>query len=164
MFFRKKEEVKSEKPNEAVNDYFRYRDSLSGQMNKQFAVNEFDSAKKMGKGAVLIHVVNTDNMPYYLAVHVIAETAQIIASIAKEEISRVESGDFLIYSSDEEDLAERATRFLKALENDEVHYVCVCAKIDQNDTFSVLVKKLNRRVAASEGSAYIKSVRDLPIR
>ncbi len=161
MFFRKKEN--NLQKNDKISEYFLHRDSLTGQMDCTYAMKAFEKLKNTdGYGAVMVHVVNADNMPFYKAVHHIEEAARIVASISKDEVARVEDGYFLIFSKNWEELCEKTEYFLAELSDDEILYATVSVKLDPLDSFSLLMKKLKRRMAAAESAAYSKSMRDLP--
>lgn len=161
MFFRKKENDAQKR--DEISEYFLHRDSLTGQMDCTYAIKAFEKLKnEEGYAAVMVHVLNVDNMPFYQAVKHIEEAARILASISEEEVARVEDGYFLIFSKNREALCEKTEYFLSELSTDEVLYATASVELDPLDSFSVLMKKLKRRMAAAESAAYGKMVRDLP--
>lgn len=160
MFFRKTRD-KKEKTDKAEN-YFRYRDSVTGQMNKEYAFKAFEKIEGVECGALMIHVLNVDNMPYYKAVECIKEAGQMLAQISEDEVARLEEGYFLIFSESGERLNEKMEKFLPRLSDGDIVYASAYAAVNKNEGFGILIKKLKRRMAVAENTAYIKSVRELP--
>ncbi len=162
MLFRKKEN--NSKKDKDTLAYFMYRDSVTGQMNRDYAIKTFERVKhEYGYGAVMVHIENADNMPYYMAVNYIKDAAQIIASVSEDEVARTEEGYFVIFSKEAEGLAYKLGEFLSQFSEGERLYAVACVPLDENDDFYTLMRKLKRRIAAAENAGHIKSVRDLPI-
>ncbi len=144
--------------------YFMYRDSLTGQMNNQFAIKTFENVKHTdGYGVVMVHVENAESMPYYEAVKYIKEAAQIVASISEDDIARTKDGYFVIFSENAKLLADKLELFLPRFSCEDVMYTSAYVELDANDDFDTLMRKLKRRIAVAENAAHIKLVRDLPI-
>ena len=162
MLFKKKKNTLP-KENDILS-YFMYRDSLTGQMNTDYAIKTFEKIKHVdGYGAVMVHVENAENMPYYMAVRYIKEAAQIVAAISEEEVARTKEGCFVIFSKDAENLAYKLEKFLSEFSSEEVMYAVAYVPLDENDDFYTHMRKLKRRIAAAENAGHIKLVRDLPI-
>ena len=149
MFFKKKI-----KPSDEHGEYFRYRDSLTGCMNKTRAIKEFEKHKgNPDMGGVLIRLRCADEMAVYKGERLIKETAVIITNIFKGDVFRLEMGDFLVFTTGCESMADKINYFLSALSDDEERRYAVAAmKFDKNEKdYSVFMHRLYRGVRIAEG-------------
>lgn len=162
MFFKKKENAKP--CGNPRLSYFMYRDSLTGQMNKAFAVKEFEKLKMSDCGGVMVHLANADNFPLSKAEEYIPRAAQLIASIAEDEVSRLEEGYFVIFTKDYARLAEELMFFLSEFNSKDEIYAVGAEAFDENEEdFDLFIDRLKRCTQAAEHAGYERVVRDLPI-
>ena len=143
IFFGKKRQTQKE------DDYYRYRDSLTGQMNREYLFKRYESLKgKEGCKAVTVRLTGCDCMPYSEASEKIREAGLLIARICPDMFSRVENGDFVLLSYDADAVAERLEFFLDRLNKEgEIYSVCV-DEMDKNEDFGLFLRRVQRHVGA----------------
>lgn len=153
MLFRRKQALN----NTATEvDTFRYLDSVTGLMNRQFCFKEYERLRQNEKYyAVTVRLSGCEDMPYGKAVEKIRETAQIIARVCNENISRLEDGDFVIFTQSGEETADRLGFFLDATAEDERVAVCF-DKLDPNESFDTFVRRIQRHIGITVGSIVMK--------
>lgn len=154
LFGKRAREKEPEKSCESTPFYY---DSLTGLMNKSFAVKEYERVKnKEGYGAVIVRLIGLGDMPYYKAERCIMEAGGVIARICDKEISRVENGDFIVFSNEYEADEEKLSFFLRELSNDEQAYVAANNALDPAENFEQLFRRLKRHVVAVELELAVK--------
>lgn len=143
--------------NDNSREYFINRDSLTGHMNRAFACKEYERVRRGGKyGAVMVRLSGSDDMPYYKAEACIKEAGEIIARICNEEISRVENGDFLIFTENAPAWEEKLSFFLKELSDDDARYAVAADMLDPNEDFDLFFGRIRRHVGAVEISNMVQ--------
>ncbi len=137
-------------------DIFRYIDSVTGLMNRQFCFKEYERLKRNEEYyAVTVRLSGCEDMAYGKAVEKIGETGRIIAQVCRESISRLENGDFVIFTRNGEETAERLAFFLEATAEDERIAVCF-DKMDANENFDTFVRRIQRHVGIMASSIVMK--------
>ncbi|MGM9550983.1 MAG: hypothetical protein ACI3XA_01875 [Clostridia bacterium] len=135
------------------------RDSLTGQMDKSFAIKEFERLKKQtGYGAVLVKLSGGDNLPLYEAEDKIERFSRLIVNITNYEISRVQYGEFIIFCKDYKTEADKIFDILREFSDD---FPCgVGAKgFDENEKdFSAFYSRLSGCATLSEIARVKKAV------
>lgn len=136
---------------EKSRDYFRYRDSLTGLMNREFCFKEYERLKRLGGySAVTIRLSGCDCMNYYDATKRIKEAGELVARICKEDISRVDNGDFMLFSKDAERIEEKLLFFLEKISDKGEMYAVCCDKLDYNEDFLTFLRRMRRHMGANE--------------
>lgn len=149
IFFKKKPEDDGERQ---INEYFKYRDSLTGCMTETFAIKEFYRVKSLPSyGAALVRVKNAENMPMYKGERLIKETACVLTNIYPGDIFRLKYGDFLIFTENCENTAEKINGFLYRLQDNERQYAVGAERFDRNEKeYTAFMRRLTRSVALAE--------------
>ncbi len=148
IFFKKKRALKEEDTG-----YYRYRDSVTGLMNREFLFNEYEKLRGSDDySAITIRLAGCENLPYYKASERIKEAGEMIARMCSEVVSRVENGDFVLFSQTAEMTKDKLNFFLKEIsENGEVYAVCY-DKLDKNESFDIFLKRIKRHIDVEAGN------------
>lgn len=148
MLFGKKHTVPHEKETES---FFRYRDSLTGLFNREFAFKEYEKVKNIGGYTVVtIRVSGCDSMPYYKACRYIKRAGELAQRMCEENVARIESGDFILFCKNGEEVCKRLIFFLGRLSFGDEVYTAVCDELDKNESFEKLVQRIQRHTGAEE--------------
>lgn len=99
--------------------FYKYRDSLSGLGNEEYAAKEFKRLSgKENFGAVMIRLEECENMPFYKAERYIRQAGDLLTNIVKGSAARIKSGDFILFCEMCEEEAERIDFFLTRVSED----------------------------------------------
>lgn len=144
MLFKKKQNIKP--CSDARLLYFMNRDSLTGQMNRAFAIKEFERQKKnTGFGGVLVCAYGAENLPFCECEKYIKETSDLIARIYKGEFSRIENGEFLIFTDNTNKVAEKLRFFLNSFNTEDKCLIAGSLNFDENEEdFDVFLRRIRR--------------------
>ena len=144
MLFKKKQNIKP--CSDARLLYFINRDSLTGQMNRAFAIKEFEKNKRnVGFGGVLVCAYGAENLPLCKGEEYIRETSDLIARIYTGEFSRIENGEFLIFTDNTHQLAEKIRFFLNSFNTEDKCLIAGALDFDKNEEdFDVFLRRIRR--------------------
>lgn len=146
IFFKKKHGNIKERENS-----LHLNDSVTGLMNREFAFKEHKRLKERADySAVSVRLSGCEDMPYGEAVGKIREAGSLIARICKEDISRFENGDFILFSENGEEVSEKLGFFLGEMAKDgEIFAVCR-DELDPNEDFSTFIRRVQRHLGVEE--------------
>ncbi len=131
-------------------DYFRFRDSLTGQMNKSFAAKEFARLHNTNGGAVIISIKLPEERTESIKNGEIIEIATILAAIGIGEVCRVENEAFMIFTKSVSRDAEKVFSCLSAIHFDGLLFAVGGENFSScEDNFNVFYKRIKRAVAAA---------------
>lgn len=130
-------------------EYFRTRDSVTGQRNLTFAVREFNNLKDASFGAVLVRAVAEE-----LSEETLSEIAFVLAAAQTSEVCRVSREEFVIFCKEWDLLADKLFYVLARLPFEGVSFAVSCDKIDGKGDFHSFLKILRRGAAAAEINAF----------
>lgn len=148
MLFGKKHTMPDEKEMES---FFKYRDSLTGLFNREFAFKEYERIKHIGGyAAVTVRVSGCDSMPYYKACKYIQRAGALAQRICNEDVAHLENGDFILFCKNGEAVCERLSFFLGRLSFGDEVYTAVCDELDKNESFEKLIRRIKRHAGAME--------------
>ncbi len=148
IFFKKRMPLKK-----SEDSYYRYRDSVTGHMNRDFLFKEYERLKRLDNySAVMVRLAGCEDMVYAEASRKIREAGEIITRIFSGNVSRLENGDFILFSDEAEKIAEKLSFFLKELsEKGEVYAVC-SDKLDKNESFDIFIRRIKRHIGVEESN------------
>ncbi|MCD8049690.1 MAG: hypothetical protein LUG52_08890 [Clostridia bacterium] len=130
--------------------YFRFRDSLTGQMNKSFAAKEFESLHKTDGGAVMVLIKLCEKRSENVKDSEITEIATILAAIGIGEVCRVENEAFMIFTKSVARDADKIFNYLSAVHFDGLLFAVGGESfIPSEDNFNSFFKRIKRAVAAA---------------
>lgn len=134
------------------NNYFLYRDSLTGCMCEMGAIKEFKKIRnKPGYGGIMIRLKGAENMPLYKGERFIKETSDILNNIYKGNIYRIKYGDFMIFTENFKSEADKINFILYRLQDENRQYAVGGAGFYENDMeYAVLKKTLAKAVGLAE--------------
>lgn len=162
MFFKKRKGKPEEQKNQ--NEYFAYRDALTGQLNRAFACKEFEKLKgDKSYGCVMVHINISGSPDAQEIENCIMKTAQIICSVTSYEVARVEDEYFVVFAKECFELADKLGMFLSDFCENGISYSVAAVENATVNSFEQLLQLLKRRIRAAERMGYAKAVRDLPI-
>lgn len=152
MFFGRKRVAQKDE-----DSYYRYRDSLTGLMSREYCFKEYERLKKTkGYSAVTVRLSGCDCMSYVEANEKIKEAGLLLARICTEDFARVENGDFMLFSTKAESVAKRLKFFLNKLSDaGEIYSVCV-DEPDKCEDFGLFLRRVQRHVGAVEKSIMVQ--------
>lgn len=142
---------KSVKINAASYEYFLHRDSLTAFYDKAYACKKYSMLKNDSSyKAVMVRLTGCDMLPMYEFCEYIKDAAVILGNICTEEISRIEYGDFLIFTREADMLKERLRFFLGQFAECGQNYVVTAENLDKNEDFDLFFRRAKRHAAAYE--------------
>lgn len=129
-------------------EYFKYRDSLTGQMNLSYTVKIFDSLKREpDMGAVFVSVVDAELMRPSRAAEAARNLSVAMAAMGIGEVSRVGLADFLVFTEKYEQHAVKALHYLGRIADGKVS-VAVASGRTAGD-FEGFMDKLRREATVA---------------
>lgn len=146
IFFKKKQS--NIKKNEGS---LQLNDSVTGLMNREFSFKEHKRLKGWADySAVSVRLTRCEDMPYGEAVGKIKEAGGLIARICREDVSRLENGDFILFSENGKEVEERLKFFLGEMAKDgEIFAVCR-DELDINEDFPTFIRRVQRHLGVEE--------------
>lgn len=147
MFFKRQAPVAHK-----TDEYFKYRDSLTGCMVETYAMKEFEKRKdNASAGGVMVRICGVEELPLYKGERLIKETAVIITNICKGNVFRLEYGDFLIFTEECEKTADRINYFLAALRDENRRYAVGAQRFDPNEQeYGLFMKRIRYATKIAE--------------
>lgn len=129
-------------------EYFKNRDSLTGQMNLNYTVKIFDNLKReLDMGAVFVSVVDVELMRPSKAEEAARNLSVAMAAMGIGEISRVGFADFLVFTKKYEQYASKALDYLARIADDKVSFAVSSGRTA--DDFAGFMDKLRREATVA---------------
>ena len=98
-----------------ISEYYMYRDSVTGQMGKTFAIKEFERLKnKKDMGAVIAEIKWIDDKSHENAQNDVIRVSVVLAATGFGEVSRIAFGKFIIFTKDPCEKARRVFSYLNS--------------------------------------------------
>ncbi len=139
--------------------YYMHRDSLTGLWDKSFAKEETQRlSEKDGYGAILVRLIGADNMPLYIAEDNIKRTGRLISNITFNPVARIEYGDFIVFSNNFKQEADKIFDFLKEFRKEEFCHGVSAMAIEKGVTFIDLHRHLSAGISLSQLTGNKKAV------
>ena len=143
MFFRKKHS--KEKVNERIHEYFMYRDSLTALTNNAYAVKRYNELKdNESGGAVMVVLDGCDSLPIYKAEKLISETGLLLPRILEGEFSRLQFGEFILFTQKVEEDRAKLEFFLGNFAENGQNYMVSGGLFDTNESFELFLRRMRR--------------------
>ena len=97
-----------------INEYYMYRDSVTGQMGKPFAIREFERLKTdKDMGAVIVEIKWVDRKSHEDAQDDVIRVSVVLAALGFGEVARLSFGKFIVFTRN---CAEKARMVFSYLE------------------------------------------------
>lgn len=134
--------------------YFMHRDSLTGQMNKCYAIVKFKEISGLsgnGQGAVMVKISTKEARAGEVSDNERTAVSIILAAMGIGEVCHIESDEFLIFSDNCCRDADKVFGFLNRMDFDGLLFAVGAECFDVNEAdFDIYMKRLCRSVAAAE--------------
>ena len=135
-----------------INEYYMYRDSVTGQMGKAFAIREFERLKTdKEEGAVIVEIKWIDMKSHEDAQNDVIRVSVVLAALGFGEVSRIAFGKFIIFTKDAAERARVALHYLNsAFKAGDIKFAVTSEGFNGNEKdFESFAKRFNRGLAAT---------------
>ncbi len=159
----KKELLKREEKSEELLEYFYFRDSLTGQMNRAFAADSFVRLIKEeadgSSGSVVVRLKKDIERDDEISENEILQASVILAALGLGEVCRISAKEFLVFTKDCYGDADKIFFFLSRMKFEGLLFAVGAERFDEHEeNFEAYLKRMNHALAAAEISGCREAV------
>ncbi len=159
----KKELLKREEKSGELLEYFFFRDSLTGQMNRAFAADSFVRLIKEEadglRGAVVVRLKKDIERDDEVTEKEILQVSVVLAALGLGEVCRISAKEFLIFTKDCCADADKIFFFLSRMKFEGLLFAVGAECFDEHEeSFDSYLKRMNHALAAAEISGCCEAV------